>query len=379
MIQVVALMSVFGLGIAFSLLGSLKLELAKVLGIDDARVGGLISTLMFSSIFIVLAFGPLVDLFGYKPIAIIGFILGAVAVFMLTRTSSYGTAVFACVVLGVGAMCMNLGNTLIPMVMFEGNPAAASNFGNVFFGVGAFLTPLLAGTLLTKIGYKATGLIIALVLLIPGIIAIMASFPTVEQSGLTLIGAFGREFSLLARPVIIVAALILFCYIALETSMGGWISSYAAEQGYDERGANMVLSSFWIALMVARLIASSTVAVGTETWVLMLLAIVAIVSTGLMTVIKSKPLAALLVVVTGAAFGPIFPTVVGLTFGQVDESLYGSAFAIIFAVGLLGGSTVPAAIGIHSKGKSIQKSMIIATMAAIVLLVFAFIMRATVM
>ena len=64
MIQTVALSSVFGLGIAFSVIGALKLELVKVLNIDDARFGKLISALMFTSIFVVLAFGPIVDMFG---------------------------------------------------------------------------------------------------------------------------------------------------------------------------------------------------------------------------------------------------------------------------------------------------------------------------
>ena len=37
MIEAVALLSVFGLGISFSVLGALKLELTKALDIDDAQ------------------------------------------------------------------------------------------------------------------------------------------------------------------------------------------------------------------------------------------------------------------------------------------------------------------------------------------------------
>ncbi len=88
MIQTVALMSVFGLGIAFSVIGALKLKLVKELNIDDARFGKLISALMFTSMFVVLIFGPLVDMFGYKPIAIAGYVLGFTAVFMLISAKS---------------------------------------------------------------------------------------------------------------------------------------------------------------------------------------------------------------------------------------------------------------------------------------------------
>jgi len=374
MIQTVALLSVFGLGIAFSAVGALKLELTRQLKINDAQFGKLISALMFTSIFVVLAFGPLVDMFGYRPIAIAGFLLGALAVYMLVSSRSYGGAALSCIVLGVGAMCLNLGNTLIPMVLFEGNPAAASNFGNIFFGIGAFITPILVGMLLSRLGYKATGTLITLLLLVPVTVAAFAAYPEVQRTGLTFGRAFADAFGLLANPAIVIAGLALFCYVGLEVSMGGWISTYAANQGYDSRGANMVLSSFWVGLMIARLIASVAVTSTNGIWAISILALAIAVLTGLMIATNSKNFAALLVFLTGICFGPIFPTVVGVTFSKIDQSSYGSAFGIIFAIGLLGGSTLPAAIGMYSRGKPIKKSFPIAIAAALVLFVLAFLM-----
>ena len=374
MIQTVALLSVFGLGIAFSAVGALKLELTRQLKINDAQFGKLISALMFTSIFVVLAFGPLVDMFGYRPIAIAGFLLGALAVYMLVSSRSYGGAALSCIVLGVGAMCLNLGNTLIPMVLFEGNPAAASNFGNIFFGIGAFITPILVGMLLSRLGYKATGTLITLLLLVPVTVAAFAAYPEVQRTGLTFGRAFADAFGLLANPAIVIAGLALFCYVGLEVSMGGWISTYAANQGFDSRGANMVLSSFWVGLMIARLIASVAVTSTNGIWAISILALAIAVLTGLMIATNSKNFAALLVFLTGICFGPIFPTVVGVTFSKIDQSSYGSAFGIIFAIGLLGGSTLPAAIGMYSRGKPIKKSFPIAIAAALVLFVLAFLM-----
>ena len=374
MIQTVALMSVFGLGIAFSVLGALKLELTKALNIDDAQFGKLISALMLTSIFVVLAFGPLVDMFGYKPIAILGFILGSAAVFMLISSKSYGMAVFACIVLGIGAMCLNLGNTLIPMVLFKGNPTAASNFGNVFFGLGAFITPFLVAMLLSKMGYKGTGTIIGIILLIPVIFAIVATYPSLTKTGITFAGVFSNAIGLLADPVIIMSALALFCYIGLEVSMGGWITSYATGQGFEVRGASMVLSAFWIAFMIARLITSTLITPEIGVTVIAVLAVIATITIGFMVKVKSKPATALFVILAGFAFGPQFPTIVGITFSKIDQSLYGSAFGIIFAVGLLGGTTIPAAIGYYSRGKTIQKSLSIAMAAAFILFLIALVM-----
>jgi FHS family glucose/mannose:H+ symporter-like MFS transporter len=374
MIQIVALLSVLGLGIAFSVIGAQKLALVKQLRITDAQFGKLISALMFTSIFVVLVFGPMVDLFGYRPIAIGGFLLGALAAFMLISLRSYGMAILSCIVLGIGAMCMNLGNTLIPMVLFAGNPAAASNFGNVFFGIGAFITPFLIGMLLPRIGYKATGWLITIIMLAPVVIATLATYPEVQKSGMTFGQAFSGAFMLLGNPAIILAALALFCYVGLEVSMGGWISTYATNEGFDPRGANIVLSSFWIGLMIARLVASVLVTSENGVLALAVLSATALVLIGLMMGARSKGVAAMLVFLTGLCFGPIFPTVVGTTFAKINPSLYGSAFGIIFAVGLLGGSTLPAAIGMYSQGKPIKKSFPIAMAAAALLLILVVIM-----
>jgi fucose permease len=125
--------------------------------------------------------------------------------------------------------------------------------------------------------------------------------------------------------------------------------------------------------MISRLIASVTITPANGAISLSILALLAILLIGLMIAVNSKGAAAVLVFVTGLCFGPIFPTVLGITFSKIDSSAYGSAFGIIFAVGLLGASTLPAAIGIYSKGKPIKKSFPIAMGSALVLLVLAII------
>ena len=217
-------------------------------------------------------------------------------------------------------------------------------------------------------------MVITLILLAPVVFAAIAVYPDVQKTGLTFAQAFAGAFGLLANPAIIVAGLALFCYVGLEVSMGGWISTYAANQGFDARGANMVLSSFWIGLMIARLIATVVVTSANGVWVVSVLALAVAVIIGLMIAARSRNVAALLVFLTGLCFGPIFPTIVGVTFAKIDPGIYGSAFGIIFAIGLLGGSTLPAAIGMYSQGKPIKKSFPIAMAAALVLFVLAFVM-----
>ena len=361
----VAFASVFVLGICFAILGSIKLRLAEKLDIDDEKAGSLISALMFSSMIMILIIGPMQDFLGYKPIAIVGFAAAGICLWLLAAAPSYGAALGACLLLGVGAMCVNTsGNTLAPQVMFGGdNPNAALNLNNVFFGLGAFLTPLLVGKLIKKLGYKTAVSVFGAVCVVPILWAIPISYP--ETQGF----AFADYINWITHPAVLVGGIALFCYIGLESSMGGFITTYLKDAGYEEDSAGNWLSGFWISLMIARVVAAlilSQVAVPGGA-VITGLAVLAIVAIGIMVTAETKKAGAVGTILAGLSFGPIFPTIVGVTYGKSAAS--GSVFGLIFAIGLLGGVTVPYLIGRYSARLTIRKSLKIALGVAVLLTV----------
>jgi MFS family permease len=128
MTAVVALMAVFSLAICFIIIGAISEEMKKGLKIDNAQIGSLVLALFLTSMIVQLIIGPLVDKFGHKPLAILGFLVAGGSMFLLAFSASFGMALVACVMLGVGAMCLNtVGNTLIPVVLFAGkDPARAA-------------------------------------------------------------------------------------------------------------------------------------------------------------------------------------------------------------------------------------------------------------
>jgi fucose permease len=372
---IVAITSVFGLGVAFSLLGSIKLRLTERLKIDDAQMGKLISTFMFSCLIFVLVAGLLRDKFGYQAVAILGFAAGALAVFLLGRAGSYGMAAGACLLLGIGAMFMNTaGNTLLAeeSVLFK-EASRSSNLGNVFFGVGAFIVPLLTVWLFRKTSYAATLGVLALIILAPVIFAIVGTFP--EPTGSF---SLTESLKLLTQQQVILGALLLLCYIGLEVSMGGWITTYIKGIGGAETKASAILSGFWIALMVGRILTALVLGNLLDLdkqgpWLILVLSLAAAGAIYAMVCAKGVSLGGFAVILTGFCFGPIFPTVVGVTLSRTQPELLGSAFSAIFAVGLIGAMFVPAWIGSMSKGKSIQASMRIAAGTALVLSALALI------
>ena len=178
--KAVALFCVFGLGMCFSLLGSVSVKLMPRLNIDQGRFGSLVSVFMGSCLVGSLVLGTVIDRLGYKPVAVFGFLLTAACLLLLAQSRTYTAALACCLLLGLGAMALNIaGNTPIPVVLFDGkNPAAASNLGNVFFGVGLLLTPLLTSLLFRVTSYAKAISAVALVILAPVGVAAIATYPT---------------------------------------------------------------------------------------------------------------------------------------------------------------------------------------------------------
>lgn len=379
---IVALMSVFTLGFCFIILGSISSELMSALGIDGGKFGTLVLALFLTSCIVQLFIGPLVDKVGYKPIAILGFAVTSVSMLILAFAQSFYPALFACVLMGVGAMALNtVGNTLMPVVLYDGkDPARAANFGNAFFGLGYVVTPLLIVFILRvlKLNYDSALIIISLISLVFLVFAITTSYPKVATGF-----KFSNVFMVMLKPAVIVAAIALFCYISLEVSMGTWIRKLMEElygQNLDLNAATksgIVLSLFGVAMMVGRFITSAfknLTAMGPK--LIIIMSLIALISISLMVVAKSPAVGIIAVILAGMSLAPIFPTIIGVTFSKFEPGLYGSIFGFLFSFGLLGGTFVPKLIGNLSVGSTVQASLLIpGIMAAILLVVSIFIGR----
>jgi fucose permease len=378
MTAIVALMSSFTLAICFIILGSISVELMAGLGINGKQFGTLVLGMFLTSCIVQLFIGPLIDKVGYKPVAILGFTIISISMFILAFSSSFAIALLACILLGIGAMSANtVANTLIPIVLFEGkDPARASNLGNGFFGLGYILTPLLIVFIIKtlKLGYTTALIVIGILTLIFLIIALLTTFPKVSTGF-----KFSMVLKVLVKPAVLIAAAALFCYISLEISLGTWIKPLMQElfggiANVDASAkAGLVLSLFGVTMMAGRFLTASIknlTAMGSK--VIIFTSVFSIVAILLMIIAKGPALGIIAVLLAGLAFAPIFPTIVGVTFAKFDSSLYGTIFGIIFAIGLLGGTFVPKFIGNLSVGSTVQQSLPIVAIIAGVLLIISF-------
>lgn len=382
--SIVAIMAVFTLAVCFVMIGAASVELKSNFGIDNAAIGKMVLLFFLTCMIVQLLVGPMVDKFGHKPLAITGFLVVSASIFLLAFAATFVWAIIAAVLLGIGAICCNtVGNTLLPVVLFDGkDPARASNFGNAFVGLGFALPPLLIGVLMTDVGlsYAATLSIIAAVILVFAFCSMASAYPKVS-TGFEL----SMAVKLLAKPMVLIAALALVCYIALESTMNTWIRTLmtelfgAGKEAVDDaaiaRNAGLVLTGFALAMAVGRFITSTIKnlsQIGPK--IIAAMSLVSVISIAVMCITESPVVAILAVIVTGLAFAPMFPTIVGVTFSKFDPGLYGSIFGIIFSVGLIGPTFLPFVIGKLSVGRTIQQTLPIAAVVAGALLVIALIM-----
>ena len=376
---VVSFAGAFALGTIFAVLGAVKLHLSEILQVDDAQYGRLISTLMFASMIALLIIGPLQDTLGFAPIAIVAFAASGGCLWILASAKSYKAALVAAALLGIGAMCASVtGSALGPAVLFDGeNPALAQNVINVFFGLGAFLTPYLVGKLMHSMGYRKTVSIIGGIVFVPIVLVFISSFPQPTADF-----EIARTIGLLGTGYVIFGGLALFCYVGLEASMGGFVSTYLKDQKLTDEQANKGLAGFWIALIVGRILASILLIVtGLEPQyqapIMPVLGLLAIGSITLMVVAKTPKAGVTGTLLTGLIFGPIFPMVVGVTqfkSASIEAGIAGSVFSWIFAIGLLGATLVPMLVGKLSAQATIRQSMKAAVAIAVALVVFSAIL-----
>jgi fucose permease len=354
-----------GMGVA--LLGSVKLSLAARLGIDEARVGGMVSVFGFTMIPVVLTAGFVTDFVGRPAVLLAGGSLMAASLVLLACARSYAVAFAAIVLLSGGwSALVNVVNVLTP-IAFRGDEAFATNLANVFFGAGAFLTPLGVSALLRRYTLSQVLGLVAGLVAVPVGLSLGVDFTTLVASpGSAAAGSTaGWDTGRLVRDTVMwLCGFTLFFYGPLEASMAAWATTYLGDRGHSASRAARYLSAFWLAFMAARLGTAFGLPKGLEAPYLVGLAVAAFGVLCWIAQCRSAALAAGLVVAAGLVFGPIFPTLMAILLQHVPASAHGRAVGMLFAVGGIGWTLIPMALGAYASRVGVPRGFRVAAGAA---------------
>jgi len=380
-----------GMGVA--LLGSVKVALARKLKIDEARVGGLVSMFGFAMIPVMLVMGFLADKLDKKLVVIAGSLLIVASLLVLSRATKYVSALFAVLLLSAGWSALVIVLNALMQPAFGGAETSAMNLGNFFFGLGAFLTPLVIALLIGHVGLTRAMLILAVLAVACGALAAGVNF---DDFGKAAAKPVAGELAapdmpgiapplarptptigmLLSEPVLWLCALALVFYAPLEATMAAWATTYLGEKGLSEGSAARLLSAFWLAFMASRLLTAVLVirfpiVGGSETLLIVALALLCVLMWMCVVWSRSRGMAIAMVVGAGLVYGPVFPTLVGVLLGpdgfKFQPTLAGRAVGVFFAVGGIGWTLIPMAIGAYARRTSIQRGFRVALAAAMCL------------
>ncbi len=334
----------FVFGIVMALLGAVLPLISKQIGLDLAQAGNLFLVMNCAMLVSMLSLGVLTDRLGQKPVLVAGALLVAVALIVLIRAAAYGTILAGFGLLGLGGGALNGGtNTLVSDLHSDPRQkASALNLLGVFFGFGALFLPFTIGAVLEVVGLWSILWVAVVLSAAPAVLFLVLAFPAPKQkSGVPA----ATVWNLARDPRVLLIAFLLFFESGNEFILGGYISSFLVrEAGASVSAASYVLAGYWAAIMLTRIASSRALLRMKGARLVMASASGVAIGVMLLMASHSVTMGAAAAVIIGAGCASIYPTVLAEA-GSRFASFSGTVFGIIFAIALVGGMTLPWAVG----------------------------------
>jgi FHS family glucose/mannose:H+ symporter-like MFS transporter len=329
---------IFVFGIVMAILGAILPSLFSRIQFNKSEAGNLFFYMNLAMLVMSVFFGPVVDRFGYKTFLLVCSLLVAASLVLFNLASTYSFLILAAVLLGFGGGGLNGGSNALTSDLYPERRSAALNLLGIFFGFGALTIPFLIGSLRGAIGLSAILIVAVLLSLIPFTLFLLLRFPGAKQpQGFPL----RQAAKVLGHPLLWLCGFLLFFESGNEFTVGGWTSTYLSEYfRLTPTTASFVLAGYWASIMIGRLIVIRLVrAVKNETLILGS-ALLALAASVIMAASPTGGLAALGAGLIGLGFAAIYPTTLAII-GGAFPAFSGTAFSVVFVIGLAGGMTAP--------------------------------------
>jgi FHS family glucose/mannose:H+ symporter-like MFS transporter len=369
-----AFAGMFVFGIVMAVLGAILPSLFEKIGFSEGAAGNLFLIMNFAMLVMTLAFGPLVDRFGFKMLLIVCSLLVAASFLLLTTATTYGLVLAAAVVLGFGGGGLNGGTNALTSDINPDKRGAALNLLGIFFGFGALTMPFLIGTLLRSLGLRNILFLATLLGVVPLALFALFRFPKAKQAqGFPL----QQAAKVVGDPLLWLCGFLLFFQSGNEFTAGGWISTYLHRTfGVSRSTAALVLAGYWAAVMAGRLLSARFTKVWRGEKLVFLSAGLALAAAVLLAAAPSGAPAMAGAVLLGLGFSAIYPTTLAIV-GEHFASFTGTAFGVVISVGLCGGMIAPWLVGKIAQASGLRQGLLIPVFnCAMILVLLVFIGRA---
>jgi MFS transporter, FHS family, glucose/mannose:H+ symporter len=329
-------------GIVLTTLGAVLPSIMTRFGIDKAAAGSLLLLMTFGILAASLIFGPLVDRYGYKGLLLTATALIALGLEGIAFASSMASLRASIIIIGFGGGVINGGTNALVADISSEERAANLNLLGVFFGIGAMGVPFALGALMNRYSQSSLVAAVGAFVLVPFTVILVSGFPAPKQPQGFPIAAAGR---IVRDRLLLLMGFMLFLESGLEITVGGWTSTFVTEElAVPARNALIILSLYWMGMMLARLALGYILRRRSAFGVLYVCLAIAFAGAVLLLTTHTVGVAALGVFMLGAGFAAMFPTVLGFV-GDRYAALSGTAFSIAIAMALCGGMLLPYVAG----------------------------------
>ncbi len=330
-------------GMVSNILGVILPPLGDALGLSQSVRGALLSAHQAGNLLAIFISGVLPYLIGRKANTVLFSALIPIGLMLIALSGNPYLLLAAFAFTGIGRGTLsNIANVVVGEC--AGNKAAGLNILHALFSVGAFLSPFLI-IAASPVGWKPVVIIIA-VLMSVAILLVLCSSLSPHRMHREKGDGVPREIRFWIN------ALILFCYLACEASLMGWLVTYFADMGCSMGFSTLMQSLLWIMSLTGRFICAGISSKLRKERLIMGLGLSMTLFFLLMVSPVPVPLKVVAVLGTGLSMSGVYPT----TLSSMDKRYTSSTVAtgICLGTATIGSMIMPLAIGTVSDIAGIQ-------------------------
>jgi FHS family Na+ dependent glucose MFS transporter 1 len=295
----------------------------------------------------------------------------AILIALIPLAPRFWSLLFLLIIKGIAEGFINTGGNTLLVWTHNERVAPYMNALHFFFGLGAFISPLLVAQFIDlPDGYRWAYWILAAFAALIGLRTLTLR-DSPEPAPPIAPKAGNNRNARLYYPLILAAALYLFFYVGAEVAFGGWIYTYAVTlQVASAAGAAYLTSGFWLSFTLGRLL---SIPLATRFKPKQIILGAALGCLSILTVAISLPSSGLMVWILALGLGfcmaPMWPT--GFTLAGQSLQLSGRASGLILLGDSFGGMLLPWLAGVVI-GVSGPQAMLYLVSGSLVLNLLAF-------
>jgi fucose permease len=382
MLILAAILAIFIYGMIAAMLGTILPDLSTRFKLTPRQNGAIASMQALGLIIASVGVGPLIDDEGKKIGLVLGLGLVTIALFLLPKSTGFGSIAAYLFLLGLGGGIIVTGANALAGDVNEASRASTLNFLNLFFGLGGMATPFISANLLKRNSVKLCYLTASLA---AATLVIHLATPMPAPAG----GAgfvFSGAGAVLGKPSLLLLSLMLFLYVACEVGVWNWLAQHLIAQGVPEsRALNILSLGFALGLLIGRVVVSQVLRPGPADTAAMrdqLNLTVTLVAAVLMAIttfwmLRTTAMAGIAVFLAGFAMAPMFPTVLAMVADRFP-TMTATASGIAISSGWLGLAVSSRVIGSIAGGdtKRLKKALLVIPVASVVMIAVNLALRA---